>query len=306
MSLFIKRFLVFCLLFALICAVGLLTPPTVKESKYLLYAKRNKDSLLVHTASPRLILVSGSNLTFGINSNILKDSLHVNPINAAMLAGIGLKFMLDNTSQFIKKGDVILVVPEYDQYYGNLLYGSADLVTTVFGVSKSNAKLLSLKQWVLAFPDIIKYACIKYNIKSYFSSIKSVYVTSSINAFGDVVAHWKLKKQPFGPAIITSNVFQNDAINELIKFRDNAQRKGATVLISYPVYQDKSFDKNIKQITKVENALIKNNFKIIGTPARYRFADSLFYDSYYHLNGHGVEVRTKLLAADLKAYLAKE
>jgi hypothetical protein len=303
MKLFARNFLYFCFAFLAICLIGIFTPPSPKSSQSILFAQIDKDSLLVNTTSPRLILIGGSNIAFGVNSQMIKDSLKINPINTAIHAKIGLKFMLNHTAKFIKRGDIIIVVPEYQQYVDNTLYGSNELLRIAFEVTKDGYRTLSFKQWFHLSPEIVPYACSKYNIKNYFSSIQPSYTRKAVNKYGDAYLHWYLKQRPFEAASGVSDNFNQDAITELNNFRNEVQKKGATVYISFPAYANDYFDAGKKQIAHIQSELIKNNFKILGTPERYKIDRSLCFDTPYHLLKPGVDIRTRLLIADIKAYL---
>lgn len=308
MKLFIQRVTFFCLLLLLLCGIGILIiPPNKHTTNSLLFGELKKDSLLLHTPSPRLILIGGSNLSFGINSAIIKDSLNVNPINTAIHAGIGLKFMLDHNLKYIKKGDIIVIVPEYQQYYGNLFLGEEELIRTVFDVSISDSKYLSLQQWITLFPRIISYGFNKFNLLDYtlrkhiYINTDSVYFKSSFNKFGDASAHWKLNSiNPPAIDIKDKYDFNINAIKALTEFQIKAEKKGAIVFIGYPGYQTSSFNKGLVQIKQIQNELDKKSFKILGNPYRYMVPDSLCYDTQYHLIKKGVDWRTKLLIQDLK------
>src|SRR5512140_975750 len=90
-----------------------------------------KDRLIRSTPSPKIILVGGSNLAFGIDSRMMEDSLHVNVVNMGLYAKLGLRYMLAQVKPYIKKGDVVVVVPEYDQFYGNFADGDNTLNTAL-------------------------------------------------------------------------------------------------------------------------------------------------------------------------------
>ncbi|MEN0054921.1 MAG: hypothetical protein AAGC65_14695 [Mucilaginibacter sp.] len=310
MKLFVNKTVTFFIILFLLFIIGIVIPPTPKIANSLLFGKTKKDSLLVNTPYPRLILVGGSNLSFGINSEIIKDSLKVNPVNTAIHANIGLRFMLEHTISFVKKGDVIVVVPEYDQYYGDYFYGGENLVRTVFDVSKKDYDVLSLKQWIHVFPQIMKYSMSKYNLKNLnfkklptYSSLDSIYLKSSFNNFGDASVHWHMKGIYTPPAAKLedeSNKFNQDVIEELNKFQTEALQKGAKVYISFPSYQESSFNNNQSAIYNVQKALNTAGFKVLGTPTRYRFADSLCFNTPYHLVKKAVDIRTKLLIQDLR------
>src|SRR6478672_545894 len=74
-----------------------------------------KDRLIRSTPSPKIILVGGSNLAFGIDSRMMEDSLHLNVVNMGLYAKLGLRYMLAQVKPYIRRGDVVIIVPEYDK-----------------------------------------------------------------------------------------------------------------------------------------------------------------------------------------------
>ena len=90
MKKFLKRIIVFFTIFGLIFLFGIFLPVTPGAKKNMLAYKIQKDSMLTNVKSPRIIFIGGSNLVFGLNSQIVKDSLRKNPINAGLAASIGL------------------------------------------------------------------------------------------------------------------------------------------------------------------------------------------------------------------------
>src|ERR1700730_2211300 len=115
MKKFLKKVFFFTLIFVGIVSIGLLLPATPRSSQSLLFGEIEKDSLLNNAPSPRIVFIGGSNLSFGINSQMIKDSLGLNPVNAAIHASIGLVYMLDHSLNYIRPGDVLVVSPEYQQ-----------------------------------------------------------------------------------------------------------------------------------------------------------------------------------------------
>ena len=185
MKKFILKIILFTVSFLMITAVlGLFLPPTPRASKSLLFAKIKKDSLLKNTISPRVIFVGGSNLSFGLNSKTIKDSLKLNPINTAVHASIGLQHMMDNTIQFIKEGDIVVLAPEYDHFYGSFVYGSEELLRTVVDVTFLPLKSPQVKN---IYKFIPKLALSKLNPIEYFGFNESdIYSVNSFNEYGDV------------------------------------------------------------------------------------------------------------------------
>lgn len=300
MKKYILNILIFSSVFALIIIIGVLIPPTPKDSKSLLFAEIKKDSLLSNELSPRIIFVGGSNLSFGLNSNIIKDSLRLNPINTGIHASIGLIYMINNTLNYIKSGDIVVVVPEYQQFYGNFAYGGEELLRTVLDVNNSEIPKLEEKQWLNIYKYIFKYSFLKYKPTSYFNVKESdVYSVNSFNEYGDAFAHWELKKRDFEPTKFISGEFNYSVIDELINLKRKLQEKGAFLFVTYPGFQTTSFDNCIRKITKVEIELKKNDFIILGTPNRYKIPDEMMFNTTYHLSKEGVDLRTQLLIEDI-------
>lgn len=298
MKKFISKFFLFIMLFLMIITIGLLLPATPKSSKSLLFAQIKKDSLLKNTPVPRIIFIGGSNLSFGLDSKKIKDSLKINPVNTAIQASIGLQYMLDNTINYVKDGDIVIIAPEYSQFYGNFVYGGEELLRTVADVKYSRLKLNQIKNIYKSLP---KLAFSKINPSEYFFVKESdIYSINSFNEYGDVYKHWTLEQTLIVPQKEIEEDYNPNTIKIIDDFRIEAKKKNASLYITYPSFQASSFDNNIKKIKKVENELINNGFLILGYPERYRMNDSLMFNTTYHLSYEGVDLRTKLLIEDIK------
>src|SRR6476661_8416978 len=90
-----------------------------------------KDRLIRNTPSPKIILVGGSNLAFGVDSKLLQDSLRLPVVNMGLYAKLGLRYMLAQVKPYIRAGDIVVVVPEYDQFYGQFSEGDNTLNTAL-------------------------------------------------------------------------------------------------------------------------------------------------------------------------------
>jgi hypothetical protein len=62
---------------------------------------------------------------------------------------------------------------------------------------------------------------------------------------------------------------------------------------------EKSFRESEDIIEIIRNEL-EQNFAVLGYPARYMMSDSLMFDTSYHLNKTGVDIRTARLIEDIK------
>jgi len=301
MKKFVIKTLVFLFPILILVLLGLFLPVTPRASKSLLMSSINKNQLLQNTQSPRIIFVGGSNLSFGLNCQTIKDSLKVNPINTAIHASIGIKYMLDNILQFIKKDDIIVLVPEYSHYYRSLNFGSEELMRTIFDVKITNIKYLTINQIFNILPFLPRYSLTKFKIDEY-RNIKEndLYSVNSFNIYGDTYTHWKKNKKDFNSYPTINDEFNYKVIRYFEEFNEKIKNKGAFLLVSFPCFQAASYENSIKQVFKVENELNKSNLKIIGSAERYKMSDSLMFNTPYHLNKLGVDYRTMMIIEDIK------
>ena len=273
-------------------------PASPRFSKSLYFAKIKKDSLLKKTLSPRIIFVGGSNLSFGLNSKKIKDSLRLSPINTAIHVEIGLQHMMDNTIQYVNEGDIIVIAPEYEHFYGRTVYGGEPLLITVADVKYLPLKINQIKNIYKFLPKLFYSKLNPFNY--FFVKESDVFSINSFNAYGDVYTHWGLEQIKFAPKVEIDDNYNPNTIKLINNFRTELMKKKASLYITFPSFQASSFNNNIKQIKKVENELINSGFELLGYPERYRMNDSLMYDSSYHLLKEGVDLRTQLLIEDIK------
>jgi hypothetical protein len=280
--------------------LGIILPTTPRAEKSLIMSVIKKDSLLKNVDSPRIIFVGGSNLSFGLNSKMVKDSLRINPINTSIHASLGIKYMMESTIEYIKKGDIVVLSPEYSQYFRDINSGSEELLRVALDADKRKFKHFSLSQVINLLTFVPEYAFKKFKPNEYINVKESdIYSVNSFNEYGDAYAHWDMRKTKFSPQIITSKL--NLESIELIKsFEEEVIRRGGKVYLTFPCFQDLSYDNSIKRIEELENVLNKSNLKVISSANTYRLNDSLMFNTAYHLTKKGVDIRTKLLINDIK------
>ena len=291
--------------------VGFSIPLTDKEKNSLYFANNQKDSLLINTPAPRIIFIGGSNLSFGLNSQIIKDSLKLNPINLGVHANIGLEYMIDNTKRYIKKSDIVILAPEYNNFFGDFMYGDIQLLESVFLTNFLNIFKLSKNQIKKISKYILNYSFSRiFNLlKSIFNSEKKkydgIYNVSSFNIYGDTDAHWKMNKIEYNSFKKINTPYNNNTLKKIVEFEKEINKKEANLFVTYPGFQDISYNESINQINKVENELRKTKLKLLGTSIDYKISDSLTFNTPYHLTKIGVDYRTQLFISDFKDEIFK-
>lgn len=305
MKKFLLRLMTFFIVMLVLMAIGLVLPPTPRAQTSLLMGEKYKMDILKNTSKPRVIFIGGSNLSFGLDSKMIQDSLGMNPVNMAIHASIGLKYMMDKILPQISAGDVVVVCAEYEQFNDGYAYGREELLRTIFDVKTNSLNEISIKQWYHVSPFIPKYALSKFVISEYLKSKndEAHYLESAFNQYGDVTSHWNLKAA-------TVQAFPNhlgsidlDVIGLLSEFNAEAISRGGRVILTFPGLQATSFRNNSQNIDTYFSVLETSGFTLAGNPTRYIIPDSLIFDTPYHLTRVGTAIRTNLLIHDLRPLL---
>lgn len=266
----------------------------------------DKEARLHSLNSNRLVLIGGSNLAFGINSELIEKELPVKVANLGLHAGLGLTFMLNEVGSLMKKGDVVVLSVAYP-----LLLDSAepdiDLIQFIqeLNPQTENYYHFSAKEIILGRLE---------KFRKYFTPdayrIDPVFNRTLFNKYGDNEGH--LNQEPL-PNLKDSkpinHIDTQNAVNLLSAFAEECENRGVQLFISYPPYPKTEFvGKNKERINALDiqlrNRLPKIGF--LGKPANYIFDDSLFYDTIYHLHKKGRGMRTQTLIEELKRSVYKK
>ena len=300
---FIISIIKFSFFLIAISLVFLLLPQTPRQASSPISAKIEKDSLLRSISKPRIVFIGGSNLAYGIDGEMIKDSLNLYPINTGIMYAIGLKAMLNNYLQHAKKGDIVIVSPEYDHFFGDFYNGNQS-VLYYSGVDNPVNPLAELdwEQIRKVVPFFPKYVFRKVDIREYFGfSIDSLFNRNSFDQYGFLQGHWGFRSKPFKSDSELTEPFNPEVIESLSQFQKQLESRSCKLFISPPAYNASSASNRLEQIKRVTEELEKANIPVLDKFENYIFADTLFYNSPYHLNEIGAKRRTVMIINSIKA-----
>lgn len=289
-------FLVGCVIFMLaIMLVGhLLYYP---EDSYMLgYIKKHERAEKIE--GEKILLVGGSSLAFGINSEILSEELKTPVVNMGHISGQGIDYRLNEIYPFVKKGDTVILSIEYD-----ILNGETDpiVVWDTFEANPHSLKHFGLSTYKVFFDEAILHGLnATFNRMIYELSggqvHDSLYVVDSFNDLGDFTAHYDttIERKPFVSNMCVFRKKEMDySIKRLRNFHEYCRSNGAKVYMIMPRIPTPSYELSkdglgriIKAISSITEVGILNKIEEIP------LADSYFYDSHYHLNLSGVRINT--------------
>ncbi len=272
----------------------------------ILAALPDKHQLLDTIKYPKIMVLGGSNVSFGLDSKVIGSQLNIPILNMGIHAGIGLEYIVNDIKPYVKKGDLIVLIPEYEHFYTDDFYGDMELVQMVFEIEPASKKLLNTNQWLHLIKYLPTYSAkkIKNFVPSLFNEktgIIDIYHRKSFNTYGDAFLHWTLPNQNYLHAPKSNHIenVNKEVIVFLKEFKLFTEKQGARLLIFPPVIDETSFNNKINIITKIAKELKNNDIAFECEPRSFCYNDSLFFNSYYHLNKLGVDKRTLQLLKDL-------
>ncbi len=268
---------------------------------------RYRHNLLQRTDSPRIIFVGGSNLRFSLISQMIKDSLNMNPVNTGIFAGFGLKFIIDDIKPYLRKGDMIVLSPEYHQFYDKAIWGNEQLAQAI-NICPEDIRFMNWQQMGVLLKTMprnnlgkLKATAVE-EIFGVLPDIKPYERYDGMNYYGDTYVHWTEPSEPWIQDILTGK-FNKDAIRLINEF--NSYVTGpleGKLLVTFPPYPVRGYHVNRSAIDRVEHKLKQQQIPLLGSAQSYLFADSLFFNSSYHLGKAGAILRTNELIQNIKCY----
>ena len=293
----------------MILACSLFFIPNNKIKNNSLFANIDKHNRLDSLSSPKIVFVGGSNLAYGLNSQCVEDSLHMPVVNMGLHAGFGLHFMMNEAIKSINKGDIVVLSPEYHHFYGDMFYGEKVLVALLVDVDKTNFKHLDFTQIMHLIPLSIEYAVSKLTFKQIdvmdagdVKNYESVYKRNSFNRFGDENMHWTFDNEKVLPmSAPNANVHLNTEVFDAIRdFQFKINKKGARFVLIPPAFQFSSYREFEPVIRQIDSVLQNQGTVFSLSTESAVFQDSLFFNTVYHLNKKGVDLRTDQIIKLLK------
>ena len=256
------------------------------------------------TRSPKLLIVGGSNTAFGLDSRLLSQELGRPAVNLGLNAGLGLRYMLSEAAPFVRAGDVVLISPEYEQFYGDLLNGRSQLLELAWLHPPALRRLRAPGQGIAlarGFPHVVQA-----RLRSMWLDFRSpgralydeVYNVGGFNEHGDMVSHLGVEseKKVADMALLDddNSKLNHDAVRLLNRFAADAERRGARVLLLLPTIPQYHYRQHAGQMRAVYEMLLEeSDVPVLAPPAEHVAPDAHFFDTAYHLGAPGREARTK-------------
>jgi len=262
--------------------------------------------LLKNTPSPRIILIGGSNVSFGIDSELMQQTLGIPVINDGLHAGLGIA-PLREVQEYIRPGDVIILSLEYQLFSSReVMAGDPVFLSDWIEYSPRRIKYLShpWRQAPALYATMLQRKVNRAVNTVLFGGsldqLRNVFIGTKYNLNGDFIGHLNQASTPrskisFAPYPIST--VQKGIFIFLEDFQQAVRAKGAEVYFEAPASRKSNCDTTgkttlanfFKLFEKRSSISVLTPFDEVCLPDKY------FFDNAYHLNAEGRQVRTQRL-----------
>ena len=310
-----KQFLIKCLVYCgimLLCSVALLKVLVMTPDEYC--RRSHEVNVLCQIErmkgikEPKIIIIGGSGCGFGLCSPMISEHFGMLVCNTGTHADMGLLSQLSICKEFVQNGDVVVVIPEYDQYNGQTYLGGSTTLRIFSSVYPTGYELLTFRQQLHLLqyvPGAHNHAITSRN--SRFDETEcNPYSKEALNECGDVECYESRRHQvekKWRTSKMKPQKVQAKVVDALKDYNQFCKGQGATMLLCPPAFKAMDFDENEEFIHTIWKSLSESGLPMVSCPDNYRMADTLHYDTHYHLTYEGVLIRTNKLIKDLDSAL---
>ena len=259
---------------------------------------------------PKMILIGGSNLAFGMDSQQLVDKFGYNVVNMGLHAGLGMEFMLECVKNQTHPGDIVIYLGEYNNYTDMPFYDT----DTIYRYVKYYPLALKYvdfntfgKRFIKEIPAIMRTGML--NLEHYIETKQivnnGVYDRFGFDKYGDLTSHWDQPSNDirnYGKLLFSGEKISQEKLDYLNGFAEYEKTRGVIVYVGFPPTPQGQINVNLAD--KIADRLRESDaFTVIGEPENYVYKYTYFYDTYYHLNYEGGQMRVKQLIQDLEPFI---
>lgn len=299
---FLRNISIFgCVFF--VCMSVLWRNMALTENQYTLMSHeanvRQQIERLDTMQGPKIMIIGGSGCGFGICSPMLREYFGMQVSNTGTHAGLGLRMQIALFEKYINEGDIVLVIPEYSQYTRQY-FGDETALRILSSTYQKGYRHFSLMQQLYLFAFVPKtWSDAREALGFMFQNLTDPYAKEALNEYGDVerYEYRQHKEQEWQHETIGDILYL--PFRKLKQLKTYCEAMGATMYVFPPSYSDKAYEQNEVKIDKIWSRLEQMGLPVVGTPVEYKIADTLCFDTDYHLTYEGVIWRTGKLMKDI-------
>ncbi|MBC2176416.1 hypothetical protein HCB27_07305 [Listeria booriae] len=235
-----------------------------------------KTAMLAACTEEKVVLLGGSSVLYGFNTDAIQQSLGKPTFNAGVNVGLGFRYLLDNIEPHLKPGDQVLLPLEFNQYTNPLYYVFGFGIDTFVHREYWKNRRKYRQKWKLLLISL-KHARTSATPEK-LAKRKAATLTETGCYLG---LDTQLRDPATLKAIPIPETFQEtDTMKEIAAFMTRCQENEISVTLLPPVFYAK----------ELHTAYLEKLYAYFGEsicPELFRLDATEVYDSVYHANQAG-------------------
>ena len=313
-----------CLLVALVAGTMIAIFLVPLPYNHDLAAIMNKRDLLKDGLRNRVIFVGGSGIYSALDSELIEHRLGRPVRNVGLWAGFGITAVLREIQEYLRPGDVVVLVPEYGMIYDDHLDASRKWIFTLSPIRNFAAlyggSLAGVRNFALDFISLIRYKveaipyaareAMRLHDPGIFTAGGYVDYRKFFNAYGDSYRIFPAAASPDRIAHRNENYFslatyRGQSLANVNEFCRDERSHGVETLLVFPAYPREEYEQFQGGLRQYEKRLrAELACPILGGPQDFLYPYRLFTDTIHHLGIEGKRRRSERLAELLEQKLA--
>jgi len=296
----------------------------VPESNDYARASLRKHERLARYEAPKIVLVGGSNLAFGIDSAMISRAIGCPVVNMGMNGYLGVRYMLEEVKRELNPSDLVVLAFEYDNFYKTVDGRPTDILVVVkanptaftylsfdqqmdvlgsipFATQQKVLRLLE-EATVWAKDGLMGRAAPEADE----TTISAIETASGFTPEGDLISHLGVAwSEELEDGIIPPDgAIDPQVIGLMQAFGAQMQARGVDVMVSYTPITRAFYEQHAATLNEVHARIGRSPpLNTPSTPEAFAYDESFFFDTVYHLNAEGRELRTQRLIEDMERHL---
>ncbi len=282
--------------------------PSIYDNVFVAELGHKYDRLCAIT-EPKIAVVGGSSVAFGLDSELLSRYTGMEVVNFGLYATLGSKVMLDLSLNQMNPGDVVIFAPEPDAQTMSLFFG-ADSVWQAIDVKRELYDVIAVENKEALLASFDKYLERKeeYDEKP---DPSGVYNVKSFDEYGDICypRPYTTMAMGYDPNTLFGferEIVSTDFIDYFNDYCSILNERGVSVYFSFCPINDLALKEGVdsQQLRDYQRYLDEILLcPIISDIEDYIMDWGYFFDTNMHLNDAGVVARTNMLINDVRQAL---
>ncbi len=284
-----------------------------------------KMELAQEVASPKIILLGGSNVFYGLRADVLQETAAMPVFNFGVHGALPLSFYLFKLREFAKPGDTVLFAPELNYYFRDPKQVNQESLRYLFPRQQDFLMAggsVFLMETLFRTPPDFFFAGFLHPAESWRSHAETQMrnASSIMSKLGDYQINRleMLGSSPQEFCARQTSVQEFDAGKTadylvgraekcffpfLVEFRDWAASNHITLVFTwpntrlFPVYENQE---NREFFRRFQNRVESLGIPVVASPYDSMLPADRFFDTIYHLHQEAAVARTKALAEQWK------